>query len=127
MNKTFLPPLALLAVILALCIWNSTAISNETVLWQTQLHTAADLAAEKNWAAASAALEESYADWSDRQAWLHIVSRHDALDDAEAMYRRAMAFAAEKESSEFQAETADLISQLRLLAEMERFSLKNIL
>ena len=43
------------------------------------------------------------------------------------MYRRAMAFAAARESSELRAELADLRDQLRLLAEMERFSIKNVL
>lgn len=127
MNKASLPPAALLAVMLAFCIGNSAVASKEVSRWQSQLHTAAAYATEEDWAAASAVLEESYTDWSARQTWLHIVSRHDAVDDAEAMYRRAIAFAAEEESSEFRAETADLISQLGLLAEMERFSLKNIL
>lgn len=49
------------------------------------------------------------------------------MDDAEAMYRRAMAFAATRELTEFRAELADLRDQLRLLAEMERFSVKNVL
>ena len=49
------------------------------------------------------------------------------MDDAEAMYRRCAAFAAAEEPSEFRAELADLDDQLRLLAEMERFSIKNVL
>ena len=72
-------------------------------------------------------LTESYADWSGRQTYLHIVTEHDAINDAEAMYRRALAFAATRESTEFRAELADLRDQLRLLAEMERFNIKNIL
>ena len=52
---------------------------------------------------------------------------HDAVDGAEAMFRRAEAFAETEELSEFRAELADLTSQLRLLAEMERLSIKNIL
>ena len=56
-----------------------------------------------------------------------LVTEHDAVDDAEAMYRRAMAFAATRETTEFRAELADLRDQLRLLAEMERFNVKNIL
>ena len=43
------------------------------------------------------------------------------------MYRRAMAFAATEEITEFRAEAADLTDQLRLLAEMERLSIRNIL
>ena len=49
------------------------------------------------------------------------------MDDAEAMYRRALAFAAAREPDEFRAEIADLRDQLRLLAEMERLDIRNIL
>ena len=127
MKKAYLPPLLLLGIMLAFCVWNGTAISKVTDLWQSQLRASAALAADEQWDTAAAVLEKSYADWTSHQSWLHIVCRHDALDDAEAMYHRAMAFAAEEESSEFRAETADLLTQLRLLAEMERFSLKNVL
>ena len=127
MKRDMLPPLAVLAVILAFALWNSAAITGHTQRWRDQLQQAEELAAAENWQAAADALSESYEDWSGSQVYLHIVSEHDAVDDAEAMYRRAMAFASEQESSEFHAELADLQDQLRLLAEMERFSLKNIL
>lgn len=127
MIRSYLPPLALLTVMLLFCIGNGRAVSGKTEQWQSQLRASAALAAEEDWDAAAALLEESYADWSARQTWLHIVIRHDVINSAEAMYRRAMAFAAEEEPGEFQAETADLISQLRFVAEMERFHVKNIL
>lgn len=127
MKRDMLPPLTVLAVILAFSLWNSAAITNHTQRWRDQLQQVEELATSENWQAAGSALSESYMDWSGRQVYLHIVSEHDAVDDTEAMYRRAMAFAIEQESSEFRAELADLQDQLRLLAEMERFSLKNVL
>ena len=127
MKRDMLPPLAVLAIILAFALWNSAAITGCTQRWRGQLQQVEALAATENWQAAGNALAESYKDWSGSQVYLHIVSEHDAVDDAEAMYRRAMVFALEQESSEFRAELADLQDQLRLLAEMERFSLKNIL
>ena len=127
MKRDMLPPLAVLAVILAFALWNSAAITERTQRWRNQLQQAEALAATENWQAAGNTLADSYKDWSGSQVYLHIVSEHDAVDDAEAMYRRAMAFALEQESSEFRAELADLQDQLRLLAEMERFSLKNVL
>ena len=127
MKRDMLPPLTVLAVILAFSLWNSAAITNHTQRWRDQLQQVEELATSENWQAAGSALSESYMDWSGRQVYLRIVSEHDAVDDAEAMYRRAMAFAIEQESSEFRAELADLQDQLRLLAEMERFSLKNVL
>ena len=127
MKKDMLPPVGVLAVILAFALWNSAVITGHTQRWRDQLQQAEALALEEDWQAAGDALAKSYEDWSERQVFLHIVSEHEAVDDAEAMYRRAMAFAAEQESSEFRAELADLQDQLRLLAEMERFSLKNVL
>ena len=81
----------------------------------------------RGWAEALDALWESYDDWSHSQTYLHIVSHHDAVDDAEAMYRRALAFAATRELTEFRAEISDLRDQLRLLAETERLDIKNVL
>ena len=127
MKRDMLPPLAVLVVILAFALWNSAAITNHTQRWRDQLQQVEELAAAENWRSAADALAESYKDWSGSQVYLHIVSEHDAVDDAEAMYRRAMEFAEEQEYSEFRAELADLQDQLRLLAEMERFSLKNVL
>ena len=127
MKKDMLPPVGVLAVILAFALWNSAVITGHTQRWRDQLQQAEALALDENWQAAGDALAKSYEDWSGQQVFLHIVSEHDAVDDAEAMYRRAMAFALEQESSEFRAELADLQDQLRLLAEMERFSLKNVL
>ena len=127
MKRDMLPPVAVLTLILAFAVWNSSAITEHTQRWREQLRQAEQLAQTNAWESAESVLAESYEDWSGQQVFLHIVSEHDAVDDAEAMYRRAMAFAQEQEPSEFQAEIADLQDQLRLLAEMERFSIKNIL
>ena len=81
----------------------------------------------ERWQAAEAALTDSYSDWSRSQTYLHIVTEHDAVDDAEAMYRRSQAFAAAREPSELQAELSDLRDQMRLLSEMEKCSVRNIL
>ena len=125
--RPYLPPLALLAAILAFSLWNSACMTCQTDRWRDQLRQADALAQTEDWPGAVKALTASYEDWSGHQTYLHIVSQHDAVDDAEAMYRRAVAFAAAQEPSELRAELADLNDQLRLLAEMERFSIKNVL
>lgn len=123
----YLPSVAVLAAILAFSLWNDVHMSSETSRWRSQLDQADAFVQENRWEDAQAKLAESYEDWSSRQTYLHIVSEHDAVDDAEAMYRRAMAFADTRELSEFRAELSDLRDQLRLLAEMERLNLKNVL
>lgn len=125
--KPYLKPLAVLAAVLAFALWNGAAMTGHTDRWRAQLEQADALAQAEEWSRAVEVLADSYTDWSGKQTYLHIVTEHDAVDDAEAMYRRAMAFAATRESTEFRAELADLRDQLRLLAEMERFNIKNIL
>lgn len=127
MKKGLLVPAALLAAILAFCLWNSAAMTACTDRWRAQLEEADRLAQAGDWENAAAAIREGYADWSARQTYLHIVTSHDAVDSAEAMYHRALAFAESREDSELRAELADLRDQLRLLAEMEEFSLRNVL
>lgn len=127
MKKSLAVPLAVLGVILAFALWNSRCVTAETDRWREQLRQAELLAQAGEWERAAAALSDSYGDWAARQTYLHIVAEHDAIDGAESMYRRAMAFAATEELSEFRAELADLRDQLRLLAEMEKFSIGNVL
>lgn len=124
--KGILLPLTLLAGIWAFSLWNGSRIASDTARWQMQLQQAGEMAQSEHWAEASSALRDSYGDWSRRQTYLHIVSQHNAVDEAETMYRRCAAFAAAREPSEFQAELAGLLEQLRLLAEMEQFSARNI-
>ena len=126
MKKSLAVPLAVLGVILAFALWNSRCVTAETDHWREQLRQAELLAQAGEWERAAAALSDSYGDWAARQTYLHIVAEHDAIDGAESMYRRAMAFAATEELSEFRAELADLRDQLRLLADMEKFSIGNV-
>lgn len=127
MKKGYLPPIAVLAAILAFAVWNSRTMQTDTDRWRAQLQQVEALAQAGDWSGAAAALADSYEDWTARQTYLHIVSEHDAVDDAEAMYHRSAAFAAAQEPSEFRAELSDLRDQLRLLAEMERFSIRNVM
>lgn len=127
MKKGYLFPVAILAAILAFALWNSRVMTAETDRWRAQLEQGDQLAQAGDWTGAAGAVARSYEDWTARQTYLHVVSEHDAVDDAEAMYRRAMAFAAVEELSEFRAEISDLRDQLRLLAEMEQCSVSNIL
>ena len=117
----------ILAAILVFSLWNSSYMTASTVRWREQLQGADRLALSGEWAEALDALWESYDDWSHSQTYLHIVSHHDAVDDAEAMYRRTIAFGETEELSEFHAELSDLRDQLRLIAEMEALNIRNVL
>ena len=126
MKAYFLSVLTLLAV-LSLALWNSASMAGRTQRWQGQLDQGEALATDGAWEDAYQALEESYGDWSSSQAYLHIVSHHDVLDEAEAMYRRAAVFICLQEESSLLGELSDLRHQLLLLSEMEQLSIKNVL
>ena len=125
--RSCLTPIAILAAILAFALWNGSHMADSTDRWRDQLQQVDVLAQSEDWTGALEALSGSYDDWSEHQTYLHIVAEHDTVDDAEAMYRRALAFAATRELTEFRAEISDLRDQLRLLAETERLDIKNVL
>ena len=127
MKRLLFPPIAVLCALLALSLWNSSHMERQTRRWRAQLQETDPLAQTECWAEALDSLRESYDDWTFRQTYLHIVSHHDAVDDAEAMYRRAMAFAETQEIAEFRAELSDLMDQLRLISEMEALNIRNVL
>ena len=116
----------ILAAILVFSLWNSSYMTASTVRWREQLQQADAQAQSEAWTEAVDTLAGSYDDWSESQTYLHIVARHDTVDDAEAMYRRALAFAATRELTEFRAEISDLRDQLRLLAETERLDMDGL-
>lgn len=127
MKRGFFVPAAVLAAVLAFCLWNGAAMASRTQRWGAPLEEADRLARSGDWEGAAAAIRESYDRWARHQTWLHCVTGHETVDGAEAMYRRALAFAGSEEESELRAELADLREQLRRLAEMEEFSARNIL
>ena len=121
MKRLLLPPIAVLCALLALSLWNSSHMERQTRRWRAQLQETDRLAQSECWAEALDSLWESYDDWTLRQTYLHIVSHHDAVDDAEAMYRET------QEITEFRAELSDLMDQLRLISEMEALNIRNVL
>lgn len=125
--KKWLLPLGVLVLLFALALWNGAAMDRVTGQLCDTLSQCSALGKAEKWDGASEVLQQAYQDWTRHQEYLHIVLEHDAVDGAEAMFQRAMAFAATEEPTEFCAEIAGLISQLSLLSEMERLSIKNIL
>ena len=124
--KHWLPSAAILVFLLAFCLWDATHMQHETSRWCQQLQQADELALQGNWTEALQILDSSHRDWLSCQSYVHSVSPRDVVDDAEAMYHRAMAFAKTEEISEFRAELSDLQDQMRVLADLESFSYRSI-
>lgn len=125
--KHWLSPLLVLALLLGASLFNARSVSRNVEDWCAELEHSLALAQADDWDGARAALDTVYSSWSARQTYFHIMLEHAELDAAEALFAAARSFAQAEEGAEFRAETAELLTQLRLLREMEALSVKNIL
>ena len=125
--KVFRIPVFVLLLILIFSLFNSVALSRRCEDWTAQLEAADTAAQQEDWASARQKLESAYDDWKQHQTWLHIVIEHKEIDTAESLLQRCRVLGQEEDSVEFRSTLADLCSQIRLLNEMERVSIKNIL
>lgn len=120
-------PCLVLALLLGACLGNSAWLSARCGQWREGLDHIDRCARAEDWEEAAGALEDLYGDWLQVQTWLHITMKHEELDAAEVLFRRAMVLAEEEDNVEFRAHIADLRSQLTLLEELEQLRLENVL
>ena len=125
--KRIAAPCLILLMLFILTLTNSQYMAAQTTQWSSQLKQVDEFVQHEQWEAALETLQLSYASWSDHQTYLHVVAQHAAVDEAETLYRRCIAFCQSKEPAEIRAELAQLRNQLRLLSELERLLLKNVL
>ena len=125
--KSILPPILILAALLAASLWSGGAVSRAIDGCIQPVEEAYELAAGEDWPAAIDALSRSYGYWQRCRNWLAAAEPHSGLTEAEGMFRRAFASAAAEERSDFLADTARLASRLRLPARAEDMLPENIL
>ncbi len=125
--KFFWLPTGVLALLLGLSLWNAAAVKGLTEPWCASLARAEASAERGDWDAAESILSETRADWEARHPYFHIVTAHDELDEADALFAQAESFAAERDEGELRASLAALAVQLRVIAEMQQLTLKNVL
>lgn len=125
--KAFYIPLGLLILILGFSLWTGRYVEQRTDHWNEMLEETRQLAHQEEWDRAAARLEAAYADWSVSQTFFHIIMAHSELDEAESLFAGAFALCREEEDADFYSLLAQLTSQLRLLAETQSLSVKNVL
>ena len=124
--KFFLIPAAALALLFSLSLWNAKRIEEEIKPWCTEIETAAAEAERGNWDTAEHSVRTVCKQWNARNPSYHIVTAHDELDTADALFTRMEAFAAGQDEAEFCAEAAELVTQLRVISEMQKLTVRNI-
>ena len=125
--KAFYIPAALLAVILGFSLWTGRYVELRTSHWTALLEETDAAAGEEDWPEARRRLDRAYGDWESSQTFFHTIMDHQELDGAEGLFAGAKAACAEQDDADFHMLLAQLMSQLRLLAETQSVSVKNIL
>ena len=124
--KAFYIPVGLLAVILGFSLWSGRYVELRTQHWNTLLEEIDGLAGQEAWEQAGQKLEEAYADWNGSQTFFHTIMDHNELDEEEKLFAGAFAVCREGDDADFHQMLAQLTSQLRLLAETQSVSIKNV-
>ena len=86
-----------------------------------------EAARQEDWGEAADRLERAYEDWDSSQTFFHTIMEHDELDKAEDLFAGAFAVCREEDGADFHTLLAQLVNQLRLLAETQNGGIKNVL
>jgi len=130
--KPFFLSASLLILTLVFCLWNADTVTRKTQALEEFVSSAQTCAESGDMSGAGKYIDKAYDYWLGEQTYFHIVMQHDALDSAESLFCRLRALGTEvndeeSDDAEFCSDAAELLSQLRLLRELEEISIKNIL
>ena len=125
--RALIVPLLLLAAMFSATLYNSSLISRQTDRWLTELEAVDQAIDKENWQQAAQQLQSINNSWHSRQLYLHIVTRHNELDEAASLFSQLTVLCDEQDAAELRLHLANLCSQLKLLAEMEQLTVANIL
>ena len=125
--KGYRLPVCVLAALLIGSIWNAHVLSERSRELLAQLDRAERYAHAQEWTRAAEAVEDGYRDWRRQRTYLHIVSRHDASNGADTLYRHCVLYARAGDELKFLTELQTLREQIETLSDMEQLSIGNIL
>ena len=118
---------ALLALLLAGSLANAQYAQTLCAGLSGRLEQAHTLAKEEQWEQAQALTREVYQNWQSHTFYLHTVMRHSDTDQILRSFQAVLQYLELQEMDQYAAANADLVTQLRLLAEMEQASVDNVL
>ena len=123
--KALYIPVGFLAVILGFSLWAGRYVDQRTDHWIAILDEVDAAAQQERWDEAADRLSSAYRDWDSSQSFFHTIMKHEDLDEAESLFAGAFAACREQDNEDFHITLAQLMCQLRLLAETQSVSIKN--
>lgn len=125
--KVLVLPLTAMAAILIFSLWAGSYVQQQTESWEQLLEQAAQAASEEDWSQAEDLLSQAQKSWERRKTFLHTIIEHSELNEAESLFAAADIACHQQDAQEFISQVTVLSVQLRLLAETQAVSIKNIL
>lgn len=117
----------LLAGMVALSLWHVSALGELTTDLEERLSRAEALAESGDWERAAEVTKEASEQWENRAFYLHVTLDHKTADDIAVGFAETLEFLEWQETGEYSAANARLMKQLKLLGEVERPNLENLL
>lgn len=120
---------SMFSLILLFFACHSTATWTESLTssYISQLEQAQQLTDQEQWQEAANITASVYQDWNSQSFRLYVLLRHSDLDKILLGFQSVSQYLEQKDQEPYLANNAQLIAQLKLLAEMEQLSLENIL
>ena len=125
--KVLVLPLGAIAVILAFSLWAGSYVQQQADTWEQLLDQAAAAVEEEDWPQASKLLSQAEEHWERSKTFLHTIIEHSELNEAEALFAAASEACFQQDAQEFRCQLTLLSTQLKVLAETQSVSIKNIL
>lgn len=116
-----------LGCILSLSLMASHWLNSLTGDLIIQLEQAETLALEGDWDSASDLTQQVADCWSDSSFPLHVLMRHSETDEIQISFHQVLEYLEQEDENLYTAANGQLVTQLELLAEMERPSWENVL
>ena len=118
---------AVLILLLASAILTGRWTQSVTEDLIVQLQSAQELTREDDWEQALEITEQVMQKWQSQNLPLHALLRHTETDEIWLSLQAVIEYLKLQEMDQYAAANAQLVTQLELLAEMERPSLENVL
>lgn len=125
--KRFWISVTILSVTFALSLGNGWLLQHWTEQMTALLEQAQSLAEEEQWEQADALTGDAMELWKQKEGYLYVVLRHTEADAVVQQFREVQELLQWGEEAEYTSANARLVEDIKLLAEMESFSLKNLL
>ena len=119
--------IGLLVGMVILSLRHVSALRGLTADLGEQLRRAEELAERGDWDEAAELTRAASEQWDGRAFYLHVTLDHKTADDIAVGFAETLEFLEWQETGEYSAANARLMEQLKLLGEVERPNLENLL